>query len=208
VVRWLVAGGENAGIAQQLIEETCLKYGIARAAHAALRPRQPHARQGYRGTARGSRRRRLLLAAARLERQPALGGPVQDTEVPARVPRALRGGRLCARVPAHFFGWYNDKHRHSGIGFKTPVAMHFGPAPLIWQRRAIVLESAYPAHPARFKRRVPLPPSLPGVVGINLPRNPTPESPDALSPTPECPLHSNPRCLNLMDMLRLSYGGL
>ncbi len=30
VVGWLVAQAENAGLAQQLIEETCLKYGIAR----------------------------------------------------------------------------------------------------------------------------------------------------------------------------------
>jgi len=84
-----------------------------------------------------------------------------------------------------FLGWYIDEHRHPGIGFMTPVAMHFGTAPSIRQRRAAGLESAYAAHPARFKRRVPLPPSLPEVVGINRPRNPTPQTPDALSPTPE-----------------------
>ena len=27
-----------------------------------------------------------------------------------------------------FFAWYNDEHRHSGIGFMTPAAVHFGHA--------------------------------------------------------------------------------
>jgi hypothetical protein len=33
-----------------------------------------------------------------------------------------------------------------------------------------VLEAAYRAHPERFKGKVPTPPTLPAIVGINLPK--------------------------------------
>ncbi len=44
-----------------------------------------------------------------------------------------------------FFAWYNDEHRHSGIGFMTPATVHFGRAPAIDQQRA--------SRPARGLRR-------------------------------------------------------
>ncbi len=83
-----------------------------------------------------------------------------------------------------FFAWYNDEHRHSGIGFMTPAAVHFGTAPALWQQRAEVLQAAYAAHPERFKGRFPLPPKLPKIVGINLPKTTSPETTDDLTTTP------------------------
>ncbi len=47
-------------------------------------------------------------------------------------------------------------------------------APALWQLSAAVLQAAYLAHPARFKGKLPIPPKLPTVVGINLPKSPTP----------------------------------
>jgi putative transposase len=37
------------------------------------------------------------------------------------------------------------------------------------RQRAEVLQAAYRAHPERFKGRLPIPPALPEIVGINLP---------------------------------------
>ena len=54
-----------------------------------------------------------------------------------------------------FFGWYNDEHRHSGIGFMTPAMVHFGRAQALHQQRHRVLHAAYAAHPERFKGRCP-----------------------------------------------------
>ena len=50
-----------------------------------------------------------------------------------------------------FFTWYNDEHRHSGIGFMTPAAVHFGQAAAMQRQRATVLAAAYRSHPQRFK---------------------------------------------------------
>jgi putative transposase len=66
----------------------------------------------------------------------------------------------------------------------TPAAVHFGAAPALWQQRAEVLRAAYAAHPERFKGKIPTPPNLPVIVGINLPKNPAPETTDDLIQTP------------------------
>ena len=72
---------------------------------------------------------------------------------------------LCRR----FFGWYNEEHRHSGIGLMTPATVHAGRAPDVQTARAAVLAEAYANHPERFVRRAPTPPELPGAVWINPP---------------------------------------
>jgi len=68
-----------------------------------------------------------------------------------------------------FFTWYNYDHRHSGIGYMTPAAMHTEVAPLIYQQRDGVLQSAFTRHPNRFKNSRPRPPALPTEAGINMP---------------------------------------
>lgn len=68
-----------------------------------------------------------------------------------------------------FFGWYNDKHRHSGISFHTPASVYFGHAPAIHAARSEVLAAAYARHPERFVRKHPEPPALPGATWINRP---------------------------------------
>jgi putative transposase len=70
---------------------------------------------------------------------------------------------------ARFFAWYNDHHRHSGIGFHTPADVHYGRAEGIRDRRGVVLLDAYGEHPERFVRKIPTPPALPTVAWINQP---------------------------------------
>lgn len=69
-----------------------------------------------------------------------------------------------------FFVWYNHDHRHSGIGFMTPHAIHYGLAPALFDQRASVLAEAFLNHPLRFKGKLPLPPPLPTSAGINWPK--------------------------------------
>ena len=73
-----------------------------------------------------------------------------------------------------FYRWYNHDHRHSGIGMHTPFDVHHGHAPTVWQARAHTLAEAYAAHPERFVRKHPEPPTLPGTTWINRPE-PQPE---------------------------------
>lgn len=68
-----------------------------------------------------------------------------------------------------FFDWYNNEHRHSGIGYHTPADLHYGRAELIQAQRRQVLDAAYTAHPERFVRKPPTPPQLPEVAWINEP---------------------------------------
>ena len=69
-----------------------------------------------------------------------------------------------------FFGWCNDDHRHSGIGFHTPADVHYERAARVREQRALVLNAAYAEHPERFVRNPPEPPRLPTAVWINEPK--------------------------------------
>jgi putative transposase len=86
-------------------------------------------------------------------------------EFPGRFGSIEDGRAFCRR----FFRWYNDEHRHSGIGFHTPADVHFGRAGLAQLERVRVLREAYAAHPERFVRQAPVPPALPGPAWINKP---------------------------------------
>jgi hypothetical protein len=42
-----------------------------------------------------------------------------------------------------FFRWYNDEHRHSGVGLLTPATVHYGQAENALRQRQDVLDVAY-----------------------------------------------------------------
>jgi len=70
---------------------------------------------------------------------------------------------------ATFYRWYNQQHRHSGIGMHTPTDVHHGHAATVRAARAVTLSAAYAAHPERFVRKHPEPPALPSTAWINRP---------------------------------------
>ena len=69
-----------------------------------------------------------------------------------------------------FFAWYNYEHRHSGIGYMTPAAVHNDVAKIIYEQRNQVLQNAFWRHPNRFKNTYPRPPALQTEAGINMPK--------------------------------------
>ncbi|GJO49280.1 hypothetical protein NJB1604_33230 [Mycobacterium marinum] len=71
-----------------------------------------------------------------------------------------------------FFGWYNDEHRHTGLGLHTAADVHYGLAETVRDKRAGVLDAAYAAHPERFVRKPPEPPKIPEISWINRPDQP------------------------------------
>jgi transposase-like protein len=104
-----------------------------------------------------------------VRRQPVLRGPVQDPQVPAGLPGAVRGlrrrrGVLPALLPL-------VQHRASAQRPRPhdPHDIHYGLAEAKWQHRAAVLHAAYEAHPERFRRGAPVPPLLPTAAWINKP---------------------------------------
>jgi putative transposase len=68
-----------------------------------------------------------------------------------------------------FFQWYNEEHRHSGVGLLTPAMVHYGQAENILRQRQKVLDVAYQRHPERFVRSAPRPPVVPMEAWINRP---------------------------------------
>ena len=84
-----------------------------------------------------------------------------------------------------FFAWYNIEHRHSGIGYMTPHAMHSGQAAAIHDVRQTALDAAFLATPERFKGRRPQPPRLPTAAWIN-----PPQPKESVEPSKPQPLRS------------------
>ena len=70
-----------------------------------------------------------------------------------------------------FFPYYNNEHRHSGIGLYTPASVHDGTWKYVRDQRQAVLDAAYRAHPQRFTAGPPQAPELPTEVWINNPRS-------------------------------------
>jgi len=70
-----------------------------------------------------------------------------------------------------FFAYYNNEHRHSGIGLHTPQSVHDGTWKYVRDRRQAVLDAAYRAHPERFVKGPPQAPKPPAQVWINNPRS-------------------------------------
>ena len=68
-----------------------------------------------------------------------------------------------------FYRWYNQDHRHSGIGMHTPSDVHHGHAATVRKARTQTLAAAYQETPERFVRKPPEPPALPGTTWINRP---------------------------------------
>lgn len=87
----------------------------------------------------------------------------------ARLSGPLRSIEEARAFCREFFSWYNEEHRHSGIGLMTPSAIHHGQAERLHAERARALEAAYAANPERFVRGKPKPPELPTAAWINRP---------------------------------------
>lgn len=68
-----------------------------------------------------------------------------------------------------FFPWYNEEHRHSGIGLFAPTVVHHGKGEEFRARRQAVLDEAHARTPERFVNGHPVPPKLPAAVWINKP---------------------------------------
>jgi putative transposase len=170
VVGWLLASRETAALAERLLGETIRKQNVG------VDQLTIHA---DRGTSMASKPVALLLAdlgVTKSQSRPHCSNdnPYSEAhfktlkyrpEFPGRFGSIEDGRAFCQR----FFRWYNHEHRHSGLGFHTPAAVHFSHAEGIQAERVRVLQAAYVAHPERFVRHVPLPPALPGPAWINKP---------------------------------------
>jgi putative transposase len=170
VTGWMVAMRESAELAKRLIQESCEKQNIF--------PGQLtlHA---DRGSSMRSKPMAFLLAdlgVTKTHSRPHVSddNPYSESqfrtlkyrpEFPDRFGCLQDSRAFCQG----FFRWYNEEHRHSGLGLLTPAMVHYGQAESVLQQRQAVLDVAYQLHPERFVRSAPKPPQLPSEVWINKP---------------------------------------
>ena len=171
---WMLAHAENARLAEALLADTVAKQNIGR------NQLTIHADRGSPMTAKPVV---FLLADLGVTKSHSWSHTSNDNSFSESQFRTLKyrpefRGRFGSYADAHafcgrFFGWYNDDHRHSGIGFHTPADVHYGRAGLVRDKRAVVLNAAYAEHPERFVRKAPEPPALPTAVWLNEPEEGT-----------------------------------
>lgn len=171
VVGWMIADCESDALAETLIGHTCDNEGIMR---------DQLTLHADRGAAMRSKLVADLLVdlgVVKSHSRPYTSddNPFSEAQFKTMKYRPNFPERFDSLADARaycqtFFAWYNYDHRHSGIGYMTPAAMHTGVAPIIYEQRAQVLQNAFAKHPNRFKNRRPLPPALPTEAGINMPK--------------------------------------
>ena len=170
VVGWMVAHKENAALAKRLIAETCSKQGIT-ADQLTI-----HA---DRGSSMRSKSVALLLSDLGVIKSHSRPHVSNDNPYSEAQFKTMK---YCPQFPnrfgcaqdargfcGDFFGYYNNDHRHSGIGLLTPATVHYGQTERVVAARQETLLAAYRAHPERFVRRSPQPPSVPSQAWINPP---------------------------------------
>ena len=169
-VRWEVHAAETGDLAKEFI-------GNAIKANGGARPDYIHADNG---TSMTSKTVSQLLSDLNITRSHSRPHVSNDNPYSEAQFKTLK---YCPAFPGSFatldearafcdvfFTYYNDDHRHSGIGLHTPASVHDGSAWVIQARRQQVLDDACAAHPERFPRGRPLAPALPRKVWINQPR--------------------------------------
>jgi putative transposase len=173
VVGWMVAHCESSEMARKLIQDTCRKQNI-QAGQLTI-----HADRGSSMTSKPVAFLLADLGVTKTHSRPHVSDDNPYSESQFRTMKyrpdfpdcfgSIQDSRAHSQ---NFFLWYNDEHRHSGIGLLTPAMVHYGQAEDIFQKRQLVLDAAYLAHPERFVRASPKPLSLPKEVWINKPIEP------------------------------------
>lgn len=170
VVGWMVATQETACLAKRLIQETCEKQQIE--------PDQLiiHSDRGSAMTAKTTAQLLGSLGITKSHSRPHVSNdnPYSESQFKtlkysATFPGHFGSVQDSSSFLSGFIHWYNNEHRHSGIGMMTPQSVHYGFADRIREQRKIILQKAYQERPERFINGVPTPQPIPGNAWINDP---------------------------------------
>ena len=170
VVAWRLEYRESATLAREMIEEAITREGVD--------PSQLtiHADRGTSMTSKTVAQLYSDLGVTKSFSRPHVSDDNPFSEAhfktlkygphfPTHFANIEHGRVHCRR----FFPWYNDEHRHSGIALLTPADVHFGRAQTRADARCDVLRAAWEAHPERFVRGRPEPPTIAPAIFINPP---------------------------------------
>ena len=179
IVAWMISHKQNAALAQQLMQETVERYGIA---HGALTLHQD----------RGS----PMIARSYLDLMGELGvtcshsrprvsndNPFSESQFKTSKYQPDYPGRFedishARQWYSAYVDWYNLEHHHSGLAGFTPEQVFTGRYHAIAKVRQQALDQSFEAHPGRFTRGRPKVAMPPASVSIN------PVQPDDDDPAP------------------------
>jgi putative transposase len=174
VVGWLLAHRESAELAEQLIADSVAKENIAPGTLTL------HADRGTSMRSKPVAALLIDLEVVKTHSRPHVSddNPYSEAQFKTLKYRPDFPDRFGSIEDArahcqHFFHWYNHEHRHGGIGFMAPAAVHHGTAAALTEQRATTLDAAFGRHPIRFKGVAPKPPALPTAAWINPPKKET-----------------------------------
>lgn len=152
VVGWRVETRESSDLASLLISECCRREGVSEG------DLTIHSDNG--GPMRGATLLATLqgLGVATSFSRPSVSNDNPFSESLFRTMKyapAFPSGRFASLEAANewvesFVGWYNDEHRHSGIGFVTPNQRHTGEDIEVLEFRKEVYAAAKARHPERW----------------------------------------------------------
>jgi putative transposase len=169
-VGWMLATRESAVLAEKLIADTAAKQGISRGQLTL------HADRGSSMTSKPVAFLLADLGVTQSHSRPHVSNDNPFSEAQFKTlkyrpdfPRQFDSIEAARAHCQRFFVWYNDVHRHGGLGLHTPSDVHHGHAGAVRKQRAVILSAAYSAHPERFVRRPPEPPKIPTNSWINPP---------------------------------------
>lgn len=168
VVAWELHTHEDGRIAEAMIEKASKKYGS---------PDYLHSDNGAAMVSKPVSRLSSLLGIELSFSRPSVSNdnPYSEAlfktckyvlEFPERFDDYNEAYAYCV----WFFAMYNTEHLHSGIGYHTPVNVHFRRTSAVTAQRRNLLDRAYRSNPNRYGQR-PRPPRLPGRAHINKPIN-------------------------------------
>jgi putative transposase len=171
VVGWLISEQESAQLAEQFIAESCFKQNICQDQLTL------HADRGSSMTSKKVAHLLADLGVTKTHSRPYTSNDNPYSEAQFKTMKyrpsypdhfgCIEDARAWANS---FFHWYNNEHRHTGLGLMTPAAVHTGLATQITTQRQTTLQAAYEKHPERFVKGQPQPLQIPGKVWINPPQ--------------------------------------
>jgi len=169
IVGWTVAACEDSTIARALIADAVARHGVGR---------DQLTLHADRGTSMTSKTVAQLLEDLGITRTHSRPHVSDDNPY---IEAHFKTLKYCPAWPGHFdnlddarawcdefFDYYNHVHRHRALGLHTPASVHYDTATEIRAQRAVTLNAAYAANPARFATQ-PAPPALPTIAWINEP---------------------------------------
>jgi putative transposase len=155
VVHWEIWPTENGTLAKEFLTN-------AIAANGGIRPASIHADRGTSMTSNTVTGLLALLGIDQSHSRPHVSNDNPYSEAQFKTlkycpafPRRFGSIEDANVFCTQFFIYYNNEHRHSGIGMHTPTSVHDGTAAAIRARRIATLHEAFLAHPERFRGRRP-----------------------------------------------------